>query len=226
MRLAKATEVSITGFRDHTVRRKKSAISFGTMAISACLNDYPSVFRRHLNSLEKDGLIECDRIVHQAMGRPTAVYRLTDAAEDLFPKKYHLLALDLLHELIQETGPDMVDVLFKRRKGTLQQKYAEQIKGKKLEDRVAVLADIQNESGYMAKWEKLESSNDEEEFIITEHNCPISHIANQYEHACNCELDLFESLLDADVKRSTCLAKGDHNCTYKIKPRLKDRSTT
>lgn len=179
--------------------------------------------RRHLGTLEKDGLIITDKIVHQAMGRPAAIYRLTDTAEEMFPKNYHLLTLDLLYELVQEAGPDMVDILFKRRKSTLQEKYAGQVEGKDLEDKVAVLTQIQNENGYMARWEKMGGPGDKMEYVLTEHNCPISQIANHYEQACRCELELFESLLDAEVKRTTCLAKGDRNCTYTIKKRSREQ---
>ncbi|MFC5650941.1 helix-turn-helix transcriptional regulator [Paenibacillus solisilvae] len=180
--------------------------------------------RRHLNTLEKEGLIE-SKTMRQAMGRPTAVYSLTDAAEDLFPKKYHTLTLDLLNELVDEAGPNMVEVLFKRRKDTLHKKYKGEIQGKNLEEKVALLAGIQNENGYIVKWEKS-GEDGPEEYVLTEHNCPISQIANQYDHACTCELELFESLLDADVKRTNCLAKGDQKCVYKIKARAKERSSS
>lgn len=179
--------------------------------------------RRHLNTLEKDGLIESET-VRQSMGRPTAVYRLSEAAEDLFPKKYHVLMSDLLNELVEEAGEEMVDLLFSRRKQTLQLKYEANIQGRSLEEKVAVLAGIQNDNGYMAKWRKNESTSAQtEEYELIEHNCPIAHVANQYQQACQCELELFRSLLDADVARTTCIAKGDQMCTYLIRA-LNDRS--
>src|SRR5690554_4139850 len=59
--------------------------------------------RRHLNTLERDNLVDTT-MVRQAMGRPTHVYSLTKAADDLFPKNYHKLTLDLLGELDDEEG--------------------------------------------------------------------------------------------------------------------------
>ena len=54
--------------------------------------------------------------------------------------------------------------------------------------------------------------------VIKEHNCPIEQVATKYQHACQCELQLFESLLgDAEVSRTECLAKGGQRCTYSIK---------
>nr|WP_040948819.1 metalloregulator ArsR/SmtB family transcription factor [Gorillibacterium massiliense] len=169
--------------------------------------------RRHLQSLEKDGLIDSERM-HQAMGRPTAVYRSTEVAENLFPKNYHTLTLDLLKELVQETGEEMIDRLFERRKTSLYHKYEEIRQEELLEQRVAKLTGIQNDNGYMANWDKTA-----EGFTMTEINCPISQIANHYEQACRCELQLFESLLDAEVNRSECLAKGGRSCVYHIRPK-------
>lgn len=163
--------------------------------------------RRHVHTLERDGYID-SHIVRQSMGRPMHVYRLTEAAEVLFPKNYHSLALDLLGELEDER---LVGQLFDRRKDKLLQKYAAGMAGKSLAERVSRLADIQNANGYMADWMQTESG-----FELREFNCPISQVANRYNEACDCERQLFEQLLDAQVKRTECLAKGDGKCVYRI----------
>ncbi|GIQ63325.1 transcriptional regulator [Paenibacillus cisolokensis] len=170
--------------------------------------------RRHIDALERSGLIE-SRTIRQPMGRPASLYRLTEQADHYFPKNYHGIALDLLGELAQEAGEPVVNRLFERRKQTLYRKYAGKMTGERLADKVSALADIQNENGYMAQWEQ----SGDDEFVLTEYNCPISQIANAYNHACKCELDLFESLLGAEVSRTECLAKGGQKCAYTIRKR-------
>ncbi|WP_240418924.1 helix-turn-helix transcriptional regulator [Paenibacillus periandrae] len=167
--------------------------------------------RRHLNTLERDGLIE-SKLVRQAMGRPTNLYSLTENADELFPKNYYNLTLDLLGELVEEAGEAKVQLLFERRKEKLIDRYEEQMQGKELGDRVKALAEIQNANGYMVNW----SADEDGTFVINEHNCPISQVANQYNHACHCELMMFETLLDANVKRTECLVKGGLKCSYSI----------
>lgn len=167
--------------------------------------------RRHLNTLERDGLIET-RLVRQAMGRPTHFYFLTDHADDLFPKNYHHLTLDLLGELLEEEGQERIEFLFKRREDRLVGKYQSRMQAKSLEERVSELASIQNENGYMVKWEQQR----EGEFLLSEHNCPITQVANRYQQACQCELSLFQRLLGVNVERTECLAKGGTKCTYVI----------
>jgi predicted ArsR family transcriptional regulator len=65
----------------------------------------------------------------------------------------------------------------------------------------------------------------DEEYVLEELNCPISQVANRYQHACRCELDLFQSLLEADVERTECLAKGDKKCVYRIRKQAEAKQT-
>lgn len=174
--------------------------------------------RRHLGTMERDGLIE-SKMIRQTPGRPTAVYGLTELAEGLFPKKYHSLTLDLLDELAEESGEEMVDLLFDRRKEKLSRKYMADMQGKSLTEKVRTLSELQNDNGYMTELQQ----NDGGEYVLMEHNCPISQIANRYNHACDCELNLFESLLDADVERTECLAQQGKKCVYVIRQRNRNR---
>lgn len=170
--------------------------------------------RRHLGTMERDGLIE-SKMVRQTAGRPTAVYGLTELAEGLFPKRYHSLTLDLLDELAEESGEVMVDRLFDRRKEKLSRRYMAEMQGKSLTEKVRTLSEIQNDNGYMTELQETDGG----EYVLMEHNCPISQIANRYNHACDCELKLFESLLDADVERTECLAQQGRKCVYVIRQR-------
>lgn len=194
-----------------TMMKTKGPLSVSEMAKRLGVTEM--AVRRHLNTMERDGLIEAT-ISRQAMGRPSHLYSLTVLADDLFPKNYHLLTLDLLDELLTHAGEEQVNRLFEGRKEKMLEKYAEQMKGHSLEERVSELTEIQNAGGYMANWEKTE----EGEYILNEYNCPIARVANKYEEACKCELNLFKTLLHADVERTDCMTKGACCCSYRIKP--------
>ncbi|WP_028547946.1 helix-turn-helix transcriptional regulator [Paenibacillus sp. UNC451MF] len=195
-----------------TMLKTSGALTVSEMAKQLGITEM--AVRRHLNTMERDGLIEA-KLVRQAMGRPTNLYSLTEIADDLFPKKYHHLTLDLLSELVEEAGEGKVDLLFEKRKERLISRYEGQVNGKPLPERVKTLAEIQNSNGYMVDWTEGEDG----QFVINEHNCPISQVANQYNHACQCELKMFETLLDADVQRVECLVKGGNKCSYVIQPK-------
>lgn len=203
--------------REQILHMMKTNGPLSTKEITDELGITEMAVRRHLGTMERDGLIE-SKLVRPTMGRPTAVYGLTEQGDHLFPKKYHTLTLDLLDVLVEETDNELVDRLFDRRKEKLEQQYKSSMAGKPFEDKVKTLSQIQNDNGYMTK---LEQPN-ENEFVLIEHNCPISQIANQYQHACECELKLFESLLDANVERSECLAQEGNCCRYTI-TKMKDK---
>ncbi|MFD2115725.1 helix-turn-helix transcriptional regulator [Paenibacillus yanchengensis] len=173
--------------------------------------------RRHIQSLERDQLIT-SKVLRQSMGRPTAVYELTGQANGFFPNKYPTLTLELLQELEESFGPDAINQLFEGRKDKLISKYDALMQGKEMSERVAILAQIQNDNGYMVELEQL----NEQEFLLKEHNCPIEQVATKYKNACHCELQMFRSLLeDADISRRECLADGGNRCTYSIKSKQK-----
>jgi len=167
--------------------------------------------RRHLNTLERDNLITSS-LVRQAMGRPTNVYSLSQEADELFPRNYHDLTLDFLQDIQELEGPEKVEELFRRREDRLEQKYRTHVQGT-LKQRVAALAELQNQKGYMVEWEH---DDRHDAYYLKEYNCPISQVARRFHYACNCELSLFRRVLDADVQQLSCMAKGGDNCLYRI----------
>lgn len=194
-----------------TLMKTKGSLSVNEMAKELGITEM--AVRRHLNTLERDGFIE-PRLVRQPMGRPVHLYSLTKTADELFPKNYQSFTLDLLSELELMEGEDTVQRLFERRKLKMQGRYEPHMAGKNLEERISALADIQNNNGYMVDWEKDEEGN----FKFKEYNCPISQVADQYQHACACELELFRTLLGAEVERTECLSRDGAKCMYLIKP--------
>ncbi len=204
----KPTELST---REQIVHMLKTKAPLTAKDITNELQITEMAVRRHLSTLERDGYIESG-MIRQSMGRPTAVYRLSELAAGFFPTTYHTLTLDLLGELEQESGEELINHLFERRKSKLEKKYGKSMSGLPLAEKVLILTQLQNENGYMAECEEGEDGT----YVIKEHNCPISQIANQYTHACHCELELFKSLLQVDVNRTECLSTGGSKCSYVI----------
>jgi len=167
--------------------------------------------RRHLNTLERDNLIK-STLVRQAMGRPTNVYSLSEDADELFPRNYSHFTLDFLRDLRDIDGTAKIEMLFRRREKRLEEAYRPHVQGP-LEDRVAALARLQNEKGYMVEWEKDDQSGS---YFIKEYNCPISQVAKEFNQACTCELSLFRRVLDAEVEQTSCMAKGGDKCVFQI----------
>jgi predicted ArsR family transcriptional regulator len=201
-----------TSTRDQILHmlKVKGSLTVSDMAVDLGITEM--AVRRHLNTLERDSLIK-STLVRQAMGRPTNVYSLSPEADELFPRNYSHLTLDFLRDLQDIDGIEKVELLFRRRENRLEEAYRPHIQGD-LEDRVAKLAELQNEKGYMVQWEKMESGDG---FVFREFNCPISQIAREFNQACNCELSLFRRVLNAQVEQTSCMAKGGDKCVFEIK---------
>lgn len=168
--------------------------------------------RRHLTSLERDGLVTSvqERL---PMGRPTRVYSLTEAADELFPKKYGSLTLEVL-DFLSQTDANLVEAFFANRGRTLADRYGPEVTGGlSLEERVARLTDIQLSNGYLASYETAEDGT----LVLKEYNCPVHQISRKYDQACHHELAFFKTVLGTEnIERVECIAKGGGCCRYTI----------
>lgn len=168
--------------------------------------------RRHLMTLERDGLVEYTP-VQRGVGRPSYVYSLTELADDLFPKNYHQFANQLLDIIAAMDGEEKVEQLFANRMERLEKAYAPQLTNKDLPEQLEELTRIQNENGYLAEWEQV----DDDTFVFVEHNCAIAQVAQACHFACDYELQLYDNLLDADeIIREDHMASGQTSCRYRI----------
>jgi iron-sulfur cluster biosynthesis transcriptional regulator SufR len=178
------------------------------------LNISSVAVRRHLTKLESDQLVAYEE-VQRGMGRPSFVYRLGEAASSFFPRRYEELATDVLETVQNLYGTEAVDAIFKIRSDHLVETYRHKVNGETLEKRLDQVTKLREDDGYMSTWEL-----DKEGFIILrEANCPIIHVAEGCEVACDCDRKLLERLLDANVERTEHLVRGDGACTYLIRPK-------
>ncbi|KEO85053.1 helix-turn-helix transcriptional regulator [Tumebacillus flagellatus] len=192
-----------------TLLRTEGPMSAGELAERIGITEM--AIRRHIATLERDDLIY-PTTVRQPMGRPAKVYGLTEEADELFPKNYHTLTLDLLEDIAKVDGSEKIKQLFDHREERLVQTYSDLLAGKTLEEKVAILADMQNRKGYLSKWEQKEDGT----YEIVEYNCPIAQVSKLYPQTCSCETNVFRRVLGTDVNRSECLAEGGSCCVFKI----------
>jgi DeoR family suf operon transcriptional repressor len=177
----------------------------------------PQATRRHLKDLEAEGLI-----IHEAArggtGRPQHVYRLSQLGRSQFPDSYDEFAVDLLQTLAETVGPDQMQSLLRQQWVRKALDYRRQLGGGTLRDRVARLVDLRRAEGYMAEWETIESAVDgAPRYLLIEHNCAISTVAESYPSVCANELEMFAiALQDCKVERTHWIVGGEHRCGYSI----------
>ncbi|MFP7332172.1 metalloregulator ArsR/SmtB family transcription factor [Shouchella clausii] len=166
--------------------------------------------RKHLNVLLKDGFIQF-REIKQEIGRPLQMFSISEKGDRLFPKNYEGLTVDFLHDIQDLHGDESIHYLFKKRELRLTDRYFKRMVHKSPEEKMAELAKIQNEKGYMAEV----TQHDAWTFELVEHNCPVFAVAKQFKAACQCETSLFKNVLETEsVKRVACQSDGDTECRF------------
>jgi DeoR family transcriptional regulator, suf operon transcriptional repressor len=171
--------------------------------------------RQHLSTLERDGLIE-RREIREGIGRPRVAYRLTAAADALYPRTYHDLTNELL-EYVRDDDPELLERIFARRRERRLANAQRRLEGlPNLETRVQELTKILDEDGYVAEVEPLEASG----FRIVEHNCAILGVAMKYGQACGSELEFIRAALpDTTIERVQHILSGAFSCAYEVRPK-------
>jgi predicted ArsR family transcriptional regulator len=101
-----------------------------------------------------------------------------------------------------------------------QASYAERIvPDASLEEKLKQLAEIRTQEGYMAEVKREGASG----FLFLENHCPICAAATVCQGFCETELELFRSVLGAEisVERVEHIIAGDRRCAYRITPGTK-----
>ncbi|WP_456271158.1 helix-turn-helix transcriptional regulator [Bacillus sp. AK031] len=169
--------------------------------------------RKHLTALENDGLVT-SHSVKQEVGRPLQVYSLTSKGEDYFPRNYEGITVEFIKDIQELHGQESVNYLFTKREDRLTKEYTERMLNKNPEERMKEIYHIQNEKGYMADVSKI----DDKTYELTENNCPIYAVANEFKMACTCETSMLKNVLKTkQVSRTNCRTDGDNHCKFLIK---------
>ncbi len=179
--------------------------------LSRTLEITPMGVRQHLAILERDGHVQSNGI-RRGQGRPSRVYSITLEGDKIFPRTYEQLAITLLDDTKALDGEAKVDALFEHRRARLLEQYRARMAGQEFSEKVATLAKIRDEEGYVAEHAQL----DKDTFALIEHNCPIRTVADAHRQACKCEMTLFAEALGADVTRTEYILSGAPHCRYVI----------
>jgi len=172
-----------------------------------------SAIRQQLDLLAEEGLV-AHREDRGARGRPRHRYHLTPEAEVLFPKTYSELTNELL-DYVRDSDPELVEAIFERRRQRRVEGAAARLAGMSFPERVAELARILDEDGYLADFTALPDGT----YRITEHNCAVLDVAERYGKACSSEIAfLRDAMPDARIERVSHMIAGAHSCAYAIAP--------
>ena len=190
-----------------TAARIAKSLGVTTMAI-----------RQHLAVLEGEKLVDFTD-EKRTVGRPARLWRLTSNAYDRFPDCHAELAVEMLQAVQSTFGEQGLDRLTEERTRQQVQTYRARMPDPdvSLADRLASLARIRREEGYMAEWKRRRDGALE----LVENHCSIAQAARLCPNLCGGELSLFRTVLgeNVSVERVEHILSGDRCCSYRITER-------
>jgi DeoR family suf operon transcriptional repressor len=175
------------------------------------------VMRRHLRSLEEEGLVEAN-LSAEGPGRPSNRWRLTDKGQDLFPDGSEQFALGLMQSLAGSLPPAAVRALLEHQAQQKALDYRRLIGDGPLQRRLGQLVQLRRGEGYVAECEP-DGASDGEAWIISEYHCSVMRIAEQFPCVCDQELQLIRHTFpDCAVERVHWRLDKGHSCGFRLSP--------
>jgi len=195
------------------VRLLKAEGALDSARLARRLRLTPMAVRQHLYALQREKLVTAEeRPV--PVGRPAKYWRLTRAADRLFPDAYAELSVALIGAMGETFGPSGVQRVLESRAAAQRTAYKARLaSAASLEEKLRELARVRTEEGYMA-----EVRREGDGFLFIENHCPICAAANACQGFCSTELDLFRAVLGKGIaiERAEHIVSGDRRCVYRV----------
>lgn len=193
--------------------KRRDAVS--TREIAGALGISRQAASVRLAQLFSDGLIE-SRNELRGVGRPRKLWSSTTRADGLFPDAHAQVSVELIEGIRETFGEAGLDRIIAAREAQAEAGYEQAMAGAgSLRERVARLAHIRTQEGYMACWTESEHG-----FLLVENHCPICAVARACQGFCRSELAIFRRVLgpEAHIERTDHIIEGARRCAYRITP--------
>jgi DeoR family transcriptional regulator, suf operon transcriptional repressor len=178
--------------------------------LAARLRTSLNAVRHHLKELQAQALVEYERQSH-GVGAPAFAYRLTAAGNALFPRRYEATLSELLDHVVEREGRAGAVAALEARYASLTQRLKDQLAGAAPAERMAAVAQLLSDDGYMA--EAVASSNSG---TLIEHNCAVQAVAERFPEICAAEARFLSAVLGAEVQRQEHILSGCSACEYRV----------
>lgn len=182
-------------------------------ALAQALDISRNAVRQHLNSLERDGLVERGKI-QPSGGRPEQLYVLSNDGNERFARKYSWFSEMLLQILQAQAGSaglaEKLADMGRTVAASLQARLAD---ASGPTARVAAIAEIMQEIGYdaIAKPENGEQ-------LIEAHNCVFHMLAAKCPEVCSFDIALLSASSGCRVEHRSCMVRGGDACRFHFIP--------
>jgi len=163
--------------------------------------------RAHLATLERDGIVQ-ESGMRRGSRKPSSVYDLAPAAEQLFPKAYDPVLQQLLDVLSEHIAADEVETLLREVGRRIAGRW--KVPSGELRVRLGAAVEAFNELGGMAE---LEACN--VHFCIRSYSCPLAAVVPGHPAVCRLGETLLSELVGVPVQNH-CENDGSPRCSFTV----------
>jgi len=189
-------------------------------ALAETLGTSPSAVRQHLAVLKSGGLVASRREQGRS-GRPIDLYHCTELVESQFASTSALDRSIELLGLLEDEDPELVSRVFELDRRRRVEQCRDKLVGTSLTEKVARLAAMLSEEGYMADVESIPQKS----CRLTLHSCAVWAVASRFGLSCTTELEFMREILpEADVTRVAHKVAGAFVCAFEFRPRTQPQS--
>ena len=196
-------------------------------ALAAELGITYEAVRQQVAELVKSGWVARDaksKVPDGQRGPASRRYRLSEAAEHLFPKHYDALSTELLQHVRDSFGGEALVQLLRKMTDARVQRFAPLLKSLSLKEKLKALCSLyEDKDAYM----ELEWREDGPALI--ERNCPFLNVAQKHPALCSVSVNTLERLLGHRVVREQRFQAGHGRCVFRVRldePRPADQAFT
>ncbi|HYL02248.1 MAG TPA: hypothetical protein VEU54_02415 [Steroidobacteraceae bacterium] len=145
-------------------------------------------------------------------GPASQQYRLSGAAEHLFPKHYDELSGELVRRVLETFGgAGLVEILSRMTEARVR-RWAPLLEGKSLKEKLHLLSSLYEDKDAYMELEWKEGAP-----ALIERNCPFLSVAQQHPAICSVSVNTLERLLGLRVLREQRFQTGHGRCVFRVK---------
>jgi len=175
--------------------------------------------RQHLLGLERDGLVQSEK-VKRSNGRPHYLFYLTEKGDEMSPRRFDVLAAVLLDEIGALHAEDLAGLdadekrflLVQRAADRLAARYRFPVDGRSLGERVEALTSVLRAIGGFA-----ECIETEDGYEIRDYSCVFASLISQSD-GCPGHLRLVTQLLQWPARHEVLDSGRIRCCRYLVSP--------
>lgn len=175
-------------------------------SLAASLGISKVAVHRHLEDLEREGLVRAHLEKNEGRGRPKQVYQAVDEQAP-----YARMCADVLTHLKELFGIGLVLEVLTRRNNKLLEELIPHMEGLTLEQKIYRLAEFLTEQGYQARFYFENGA-----CYLEQGRCPKLALSMEHSEFCSAELEMYKKLLGVPVVREERIAAGGDCCRYRI----------